>query len=221
MCLAWLTETHFTFIINNKGRQTVPHSSKAWSCKWAAWKKKTDWKDDLNSSQLISVFLSTTWSMVHLHSCRLCFLILTVFLPSLSPLHLPLYLIFLLCPSLLLDLSLLVWPLSTLSLLSLSPPLSPLSSSSSPRVFPWARAAARRSSTAPPSPRWAPRPWHHASCCGSSWCGSSSRSRSGGSSRGSRPPSTHKAPPPRPRPSMSACRPVYRPPPRCPWRCSR
>lgn len=82
-------------------------------------------------------------------------------------------------------------------------------------------AAASRTSTAPPSPRWAPRPWHHASCCGNSWCGSSFRSRSGGSSRGNRLPSTHKPLQPRPLPSMSVSPPVYRLPPRCQWRCSR
>lgn len=82
-------------------------------------------------------------------------------------------------------------------------------------------AAAHRTSTAPPSPRWALRPWHHASCCGNSWCGSSFRSRSGGSSRGSGPPSTRKPLPPRPQPLMSISPSVYHLLHRCQWRCLR
>lgn len=77
---------------------------------------------------------------------------------------------------------------------------------------------ARRSSAGPPNPRW---PCRRASCCGSSWCGSSSRSRSGGSGWGSRPCSTRRPARPRRPPSASASRPACPLSLRCRWRCWR
>lgn len=104
-------------------------------------------------------------------------------------------------------------PLSRLAFLASSPSLcTHLTSLVSPLK------PVRRSNMGPPNPRW---PCRHVSCCGNSWCGSSSRSRSGGSSWGSRPCSTRRPAWPRRPPLASASRLACPLSLRCRWRCWR